>query len=119
MILRPVDQNGDVLPVLSSASMLRGVQAEKGLVTDRLDLLSGDWWENPAWGNAVVDLLKENRYTEADMQAIANYLTSYIGQTPGVAEVKDVTFFMDAERSFVYQCTVVTENGDIDINHML
>ena len=51
MILRPVDNNGDILPVLSSADLLRDVLAVARLVKDRLEMLSGDWWENLTWGN--------------------------------------------------------------------
>ena len=51
MILRPVDENGDILPVLSSADLIRGAPATARLVKDRLELLSGDWWENLTWGN--------------------------------------------------------------------
>ena len=58
MILRPVDENGDVLPVLVSASLLKGTGAVARLVKDRLELLAGDWWENPAWGNAIVDIAR-------------------------------------------------------------
>ena len=36
MILRPVDSNGDILPVLVSTSMLRGAGAVVRLVKDRL-----------------------------------------------------------------------------------
>ena len=72
MIIRPVDENGDILPVLVSASLLKGAGAVTRLVKDRLELLAGDWWENPAWGNPVIDMLKESRLTEADTQALAN-----------------------------------------------
>ena len=51
MVLRPVDENGDILPVLASASLLKGAEAVARLVKDRLELLSGDWWENLTWGN--------------------------------------------------------------------
>ena len=117
MLLRPTDDSGDILPVLSSASLVRGAPAVARLVKDRLEFLSGEWWENPSWGNAILEMLKENRCTEADQQALANYLTSYIRETEGVNEVKDVTVSVDNERRFSYLCTVVTENGDIGINY--
>ena len=63
MVIRPVDEDGDILPVLSPVNLLKGVKAETELIRDRLHLLSGDWWENPFWGNAALDMLKENRYT--------------------------------------------------------
>ena len=57
MIIRPVDASGDILPVLSSADLLRGAPAVARLVQDQLELLSGDWWENPAWGNEILRML--------------------------------------------------------------
>lgn len=85
MIIRPVDENGDILPVLVSASLLKGSGAVARLVKDRLDLLAGEWWENPAWGNGVIDMLKDYRLTEADSQALANYITSYNPADPRCA----------------------------------
>ena len=116
MILRPVDQNGDILPVLVSASLLKGAGAVTRLVKDRLELLAGDWWENPAWGNPVIDMLKESRLTEADTQALANYITSYIRQTDGVLEVEEVVFSMEG-KTFSYSCLVDTEDGSAEIDY--
>ena len=116
MILRPVDESGDILPVLTSASKLTGTDAVKGLVHDRLDLLSGDWWENPAWGNAILEMLKENRYTEADQQVLASYLSSYIRETKGVLEVRDVKCSLEG-RGFSFSCVVETETGSAAIHY--
>ena len=119
MILRPVDASGDILPVLSSVSLLRGAPAVARLVKDRLELLAGEWWENPAWGNAVVDMLQESRFTEADRQVLASYITSYIRETPGVQDVDDVTFSVENGRQFTYSCTVVTDDGYAQIDFSL
>ena len=110
MLLRSVDSSGDILPVLSSSDLLRGAPAVALLVRDRLDLLSGDWWENPAWGNEILTMLRESRLTPADVQPLSTYLTSYIRETPGVEDVQDVTFSVDG-RCFSYQCTVITDDG--------
>lgn len=117
MILRPVDSNGDILPVLSSASLLRGPEAEARLVKDRLELLSGDWWENPARGNEILEMLKESRLTEADIQALANYITSYIRRTPGVLEVEDVAIALEGN-VFSCSCRVDTEDGSAQIDYI-
>ena len=116
MIIRPVDENGDILPVLVSASLLKGTGAVARLVKDRLELLSGDWWENPARGNGILEMLKESRLTEADTQALANYITSYIRQTDGVLEVKDMVFSMEG-KTFSYSCLVDTEDGSAEIDY--
>ena len=118
MVHRPVDGTGDILPVLSSASLLRGVQAEAQGIRDRLGFLTGEWWENPAWGNAVVDMLKASRFTDADRQALASYLSSYILETPGVQDVRDVSVSLDG-RQLHYSCTVETADGSVSVNYEL
>ena len=55
MILRPVDDNGDVLPVLSSGDLLRGAEAVAQLVRDRLTLFIGEWWENSSVGFWILE----------------------------------------------------------------
>ena len=118
MVLRPVDETGDILPVLSSGDLLREAPAAAGLVRDRLNLLSGEWWENPAWGNGILDMLRETRFTEADQQALATYLSSYIRQTPGVQEIRDVTFSMEG-RQLCYSCVVDTADGSAQIDYSM
>ena len=118
MILRPVDENGDILPVLVSASLLKGTGAVAWLVKDRLELLAGDWWENPAWGNEILEMMRSSRLTEADTQALANYITSYIRQTSGVLEVEDVVFSAEGKQ-FFYSCRVDTEYGSAQIDYSL
>lgn len=118
MILRPVDENGDILPVLSSAALLRGAPAAAQLVRDRLELLCGDWWENLDWGNGILEMLRESRLTEADRQALSAYLTSYIRETPGVREIRDVRVSAEG-RQFYFSCTADTEEGPAEIHYEL
>ena len=118
MILRPVDTSGDILPVLSSSDLLRGSRAAAQLVRDRLTLYTGDWWENPAWGNEVLDMLQESRLTEEESQPLASYQSSYIRETPGAGEVRDVSFSME-NKKFRFQCTVDTESGTESISFEL
>ncbi len=118
MMMRPVDEHGDVLPVLISSGMVKGASAVALLVRDRLDLLAGDWWENPEKGNNLLRMLQDSRLTEADQQAMANYLTSYIRETDGVQDVRDVSFSVIG-RQFSFSCTVVTEYGQTDIYYQI
>ena len=116
MIIRPADEQGDVMPVLSRADMLQGAEAVAALARDRLELLSGEWWEDPTRGNALPDMLKESRLTEADGPALAAYLTSYIRQTPGVQEIRNAGFSAEGRR-FSFTCTVETAEGDAEIRY--
>ena len=116
MIHRPVDENGDILPVLSSADLLRGPEAAAQLIRERLELYAGDWWENPAWGNEFLEMMRQSRLTEADGQALAAYLSSYVRETEGVEEVRDVRFSVD-EKQFRFSCVVQTGSGTAEISY--
>lgn len=118
MIHRPVDENGDILPVLSSGDLLRGTEAVATLARERLSLLTGDWWENPTWGNEALDMLQESRLTEEESQPLASYLSSYIRETQGVRDVVSVSCSVNG-RSFLYQCTVLTDDGRAEIEYEL
>ena len=115
MILRPVDENGDMLPVLSSARMLRGAEAVARMIRCRLSLYTGEWWENPDWGNGIPEMLKESRLTEADTQAISAYLSAYIRETPGVLDVRDTVCSL-TDRQLHYSCTVDTDSESVSIS---
>ncbi len=118
MVIRPVDENGDVLPVLRSRDLARGAAAEAQLARDRLNMLVRDWWENLGWGNQIIELMKDARLTEADGQALASYLTGYIREMPGVIDVRDVTFSLDGKR-FSYSCTAECEEGSFIMHYEL
>ena len=110
MLLRPVDLSGDILPVLQGSAMLSGAAAVARLAEYRLNLYTGDWWENPSRGNEILDLLKESRLTEADAQALSTYLSSYVRETPGVKDITGAEFSVQGQR-FSWKCTVMTEYG--------
>lgn len=116
MVLRPADSGGDILPVLSSSDLLRGAPAAARLVRDRLELLAGEWWENPEQGNQILEMLKSARMTETDARAAARYITSYIRQTAGVLEVEDVSFSAEG-RWFSLSCRADTEDGSAQIDY--
>ena len=116
MKLRPVDQSGDILPVLHGSDMISGSVAVARLVEDRLNLYAGDWWENPAWGNEILRMLQEGRLTEADAQSLSTYLSGYVRETSGVCEVRDEKWSLDGTR-FFWSCTVLTVYGSSIINY--
>ena len=110
MLIRPVDEAGDILPVLSASDLLTGIRAEAEGIRNRLRLLTGEWWENPAWGNGILEMLKESRLTEADQQVLANYISDFIRKTPGVLDVREVKVSVEGRR-FRYSCEIVTADG--------
>ena len=112
--MRPVDRNGDILPVLTNSELLTGARAVGELAGNRLNLLTGDWWENPARGNEIVELLKESRMTEADGQALSTYLSSYVQQTAGVERVTDEQWTIDGRR-YSWSCRLETGDGNAEV----
>ena len=115
MKMRPVDSDGDILPVLHTGEMFSGALAVALLVESRLELYCGDWWENPAWGNEILRMLQEGRLTEADAQALSTYLTEYVRETSGVQDVMDVRFSVEGHR-FGWECSVLTEYGKTKVD---
>ena len=115
MKMRPVDPDGDILPVLHTGEMFSGSLAVASLVQSRLELYSGDWWENSSWGNEILKMLQEGRLTRADAQALSTYLTEYVRETSGVQDVTDVRFSVEGHR-FGWECTVLTEYGKTKVD---
>ena len=118
MRFRPVDASGDILPVLSSSAMASGPEAVVSLVRDRLNLLAGEWWENPAWGCGIFDMLRSGRVTVQDAPALVSYLSSYIQSTTGVRAVENVSFTVSG-RQFSFFCRVLTEEGSGEVSYSL
>ena len=115
MRMRPTDESGDVLPVLHTGEMFSGTLAVASLVQSRLELYSGDWWENPARGNEILRMLQEGRLTRADAQALSTYLTEYVRETSGVQDVTDIRFSVEDHR-FSWECSVLTEYGSASVS---
>ena len=117
MLLRPVDASGDILPVLSASALVSDPESVVLLVRDRLNLLSGEWWENPSWGCEIFNMIRSGRVTENDISSLSSYLSSYIAATPGVRSVEDVHTAISGRR-FTYSCRVLTEQGIGDIQYV-
>ncbi len=117
MKLRPVDTSGDILPVSSAGGMVSGPWAVALLVEDRLNLLTGEWWESRGIGFSVLERLRDSRMTEMDASALASMITAYIRETPEVLNVEDVLFTV-AGRQFSYSCTVRTAEGTASVSYI-
>ena len=118
MILRPVDSDGDVLPVLSTSDLFSGPEAVALLVKYRLSLLQGEWWENPGIGFGILELLRSSRLTQDSGASLASYITDYIRDTAGVLTVEDVSFSVSG-RIFSYFCSVRTAEGSATVSTTL
>ena len=118
MLLRPVDPSGDILSAGSLSALLRGAPAAALLAEYRLNLLAGDWWENPSHGNEILELLRETRLSEADCAALSAYLSDYLRETPGVRDVRDDACSFSGGR-LSYACTLITDAGSAEIRYSL
>ncbi|QTE74042.1 hypothetical protein JS518_14285 [Clostridiales bacterium FE2010] len=116
MILRPTDSSGDILPVFNVSDMMTGKRAGAELTRNWLNLFTGEWWENPSWGNEILDLLKESRLTETDQQVLATYLSSYIRKVSGIQDVRNVKASLD-NRQLHFVCEIETEEGSDTIHY--
>ena len=90
MTARPLDASGYVLPVLSPASLLSDAPAIASALSDHLRLFTGDWWEYPARGNPVFDLMAAGPIQEKDLPALSASITSWLLTFPAVRSVSDV-----------------------------
>ena len=115
LVLRALDASGDILPVLSLNDTLTGAAAIVRLAAHRLQQLVGEWWENPRHGNEILDMLA-SRMSESDLPAFSSYLSSYILQTPGVVDVRDVSCSLTG-RTASFRCTLVTESGEESLEY--
>jgi len=79
-------------------------------------MLTGQWWENRTTGCAIIDMIRESRMTETDLQAISSYLSTYIAQTTGVIDVRDINVSSSGRR-FLYSCTVITDTGSAPVEY--
>jgi hypothetical protein len=98
--------------------MFSGSLAVAKLVENRLNMFSGDWWENPSWGNEILRMMQEGRLTEVDAQSLSTYLAGYVRGTSGVKEVQDEKWALDGGR-FSWECTVITEYGKAEVEYEL
>ena len=116
MTSRPVDSSGDILPVLSTSDLLSDAPAVAVGLADHLRLFSGDWWEDPAFGNDIFDLVSASAIREQDLPALAGNLSSYIQSFPPVHSVSDVLASLSG-RSFLYSATAhISGGGEVPVS---
>ena len=119
MSIRPIDpETGDILPVLSSNSMSRGVREVEIQIDYHLSLLKGEWWEYLNLGNEIIDLLRETRLTEGNIKLLADCISSVIRDTPGVTGISQVSYSI-ADRELQYSCFAETDYGPVSVNYSI
>ena len=116
MLIRPMDASGDILPVRSAAEMLSGPAAVRRLAADRLRLLRGDWWESPDEGFQILELLREDRISEQNLERLSDMISAFLLETPEVAAVDEVRAELNGHM-FSYSCRLICEGGSAEVDY--
>ena len=109
MLYRPVDENGDMMPIQNASQMSSGGQAVRLAADARVALIEGEWWEDTELGFHMYSLLTDSART-GETQMLENYITSYLAQTKGCAGVTNVEL-KTVGRDLVYSCTLLADDG--------
>ena len=122
MIVRPLDENGDIFPIYSIEQMIGGKEAVSQIINLRLHLLYGEWWEDRELGFRIPDLLIANA-RRGDVDILSKYIASYVSSTQGVAAVTGIvnTYI---NRKMTFLCTALTNEGksttlEVNLNGIL
>ena len=118
MLVRPLSETGDMMPVWSTDQMLTGAKAAAQVVQTRLQFFQGEWWEDENIGFGIpqylIDTLKSS-----DINMAAKYISQYISETEGVERVDNVVY-SQVGRQMLFGCTVVvngeSESVEVTIN---
>jgi len=104
MIVRPVNENGDMMPISYLSEMLTGAKAVAQVVKQRLLFYFGEWWEDEELGFRIPQFLADGVRVE-NMQMLEKYISSYIAGTEGVGSVEDAQIEVEG-RELVYSCVI-------------
>ncbi len=121
MITRPVDENGDMIPVIKQSEMLTDAAAVAKVVKSRIQFAYGQWWEDESQGFRVPQFLK-NGVRRRDVEMLTRYITAYVMQTEGVGAVTNVQMEI-TDRTASYSCCVIvgetSENVEVNLDALL
>ena len=116
MILHTLDATGDWLPAASPAALCAGAEAVGQLARFRLNLLRGDWWEDPDLGCDSLERMRSAPRSDAALERLASSLTASIAETPEVLSVRDVSISRGPDgRTAAYSCRLLTPYGETEL----
>ena len=118
MQLHNSDTSGDWLPVMVTGDGLTGAEAVAQLIRYRLNLFQREWWENPEIGNPVLEMLKNDRITEAAVSQVTNVISDYIRNTKDVVSLEEIRGELIGKQ-IQYSCRIMTAYGPTSISVML
>jgi hypothetical protein len=113
MLFRPVDSQGDMLPLQRKGQLLSGVDAVAEAVRSRMRLHKGEWFEDPNVGSPVLDLISNNRISENNLGPVAHQIIGYISETGGVKAVQaSRPVYNGVIRAMTIPCTITATSGE-------
>ena len=113
MIVRPVDEYGDMMPIWNDSQMLSGAEAVAQVVKSRLLFFRGEWWESEEMGIQLPDFVAET-VRQSDVDLLAKYITSYIAETEGVNEISDISAEFN-KGVLNFRCLIITDEGEAEM----
>ena len=111
MIVRPLDEDKDMVPVYSLNQMIGGKEAVSQIIDLRLHFLYGEWWEDREIGFRIPELLIANA-RRGDVDILSKYIASYVSSTQGVSAVSGVVATYN-DRTMTFICTATTKEGKV------
>ncbi len=116
MRLHNCDASGDWLPCRGLNENVSGPEAVLRLIDHRLNLLRGDWWENPEHGCPMLQLLQE-RLSEANVNTATYALATYLAETDGVISLENVRGEVQGRR-YTFSADVLTGEGSFPVSYI-
>lgn len=121
MIARPVDSDGDMMPVAYADQMLDKGAAVAQVVKQRLLFYLGEWWEDTEAGFRVPQFLTDGVRQE-NLQMLVKYISSYVADTEGVDSVDGASVELN-KHTMKYKCFVhvgeATERLEVTLDGVL
>ena len=121
MKVRPVNEEGDMIPVQYESQMVKDASAVAQVVKERLSFYRGEWWEDRTIGIRLPEFLADN-VRRSDVDILGKYITSYVAETEGVTGVGSVSVSYE-KRVLYYRCVIQTDFGsevvEVDLNGLL
>lgn len=121
MRIRPVDAQGDMMPIQNLSQMKEGGEAVAEIARERLLFYYGEWWEDESVGLRIPEFLADT-IKKNDVDMVAKYITSYLSETEGVVGISNVRVEYNRRR-FVYSALLVSGDGaevlEVDLSGLL
>ncbi len=111
MMIRPVDEQGDILPVLFRSDLMSGIEAVGRLAEAAMQLQQGEWWEDTLIGSPVLAILQDDTFGEEKAQELEREIPRYLRELPGVTSVEEVTVIREGSR-LIFRCRLLADSGE-------